>query len=69
MLEIIKAFEAVSGSPLNYEITDRRPGDVAEMFASTALAKQVLNWEAVRDLHEMIQSSWTWEQNLRNEIK
>ena len=68
VLEMIKAFEAVSGSPLNYEITERRPGDVPEMFASTDLAKQVLNWEASRGLQEMIQSSWTWEQNLRNEI-
>jgi UDP-glucose 4-epimerase len=69
VLEMINAFEAVSGSPLNYEITERRPGDVAEMFASTALAKQVLNWEATRGLKEMIQSSWIWEQNLRNELK
>ena len=69
VLEMIKAFEAVSGSPLNYEITERRPGDVPEMFASTALAKDVLKWEASRNLKDMIQSSWTWEQNLRNELK
>ena len=66
---MIKAFEAVSGSPLNYEITDRRPGDVPEMFASTDLAKNVLKWEASRNLKDMIQSSWTWEQNLRSELK
>ena len=66
---MIKAFEAVSGHPLNYEITDRRPGDVPEMFASTALAKNVLKWEASRNLQDMIQSSWTWEQNLRNELE
>ena len=69
VLEMIKAFEAVSGSPLNYEITDRRPGDVPEMFASTDLAKNVLKWEASRNLKDMIQSSWTWEQNLRSELK
>tara|TARA_B110000902_G_C14282981_1_gene577672 strand:+ start:511 stop:1542 length:1032 start_codon:yes stop_codon:yes gene_type:complete len=69
VLEMIKAFEAVSGHPLNYEITDRRPGDVPEMFASTALAKNVLKWEASRNLQDMIQSSWTWEQNLRNELE
>jgi len=28
-----------------------------------------LNWEASRGLQEMIQSSWTWEQNLRNELQ
>ncbi len=69
VLEMIKAFEAVSGSPLNYEITDRRPGDVPEMFASTTLAKNVLKCEASRNLKDMIQSSWTWEQNLRSELK
>ena len=69
VLEMIKAFEAVSGRPLNYEITDRRPGDVPEMFASTTLAKNVLKWEASRNLKDMIQSSWTWEQNLRSELK
>ncbi|MDB4094305.1 UDP-glucose 4-epimerase GalE [Flavobacteriaceae bacterium] len=69
VLEMIKAFEAVSGRPLNYEITDRRPGDVPEMFASTTLAKNVLQWEASRNLKDMIQSSWTWEQNLRSELK
>lgn len=68
VLEMISAFEAVSGSPLNYEITDRRSGDVPEMFASTELAKKILKWEATRSLHEMIQSSWIWEQNLRNEL-
>ena len=67
VLEMITAFEAVSGNPLNYEITDRRPGDVPEMFASTVKAKRILNWEATRDLQDLIQSSWTWEQNLRNE--
>ena len=66
VLEIIKAFEAVSGSPLNYEITARRPGDATEIFAATELAKHALGWEATRNLRDMIQSSWTWEQNLRN---
>ena len=67
VLEVIKAFEAVSGKPLNYEITKRREGDVAELYASTALAKKLLNWEAKLGLESMIQSSWDWEQNLRNE--
>ncbi len=67
VLEVIKAFEAVSGNPLNYEITKRREGDVAELYASTALAKKLLNWEAKLGLESMIQSSWDWEQNLRND--
>ena len=67
VLEVIKTFEAVSGKPLNYEITDRRAGDATEIYAATELAKKVLKWEAKLGLKSMIQSSWDWEKNLRNE--
>jgi UDP-glucose 4-epimerase len=66
VLEIIKSFEAVSGIALNYEITDRRPGDVPQLFASTALVKEKLGWSAEKNLDVMIRSSWEWEQNLRS---
>jgi UDP-glucose 4-epimerase len=66
VLEIIKSFEAVSGIALNYEITDRRPGDVPQLFASTALVKEKLGWSAEKNLDAMIRSSWEWEQNLRS---
>lgn len=66
VLEVIKTFEAVTGKPLNYEITDRRPGDVPKLFAATDLAEAKLNWKAELDLKTMIASSWKWEQNFRN---
>jgi UDP-glucose 4-epimerase len=66
VLEVIKSFEAVSGITLNYEITDRRAGDVPILFASTALVKEKLGWSAEKSLNEMIRSSWEWEQNLRS---
>ena len=53
--------------PLNYEVNNRRDGDVTELYASTTLAKKLLNWEAKLGLESMVQSSWDWEQNLRNE--
>jgi UDP-glucose 4-epimerase len=55
----------VSGISLNYEITERRKGDVPIVYASTDYAKDVLGWEAKRNLKEMIESAWKWEQNLR----
>ncbi|EAR13766.1 putative UDP-glucose 4-epimerase [Polaribacter irgensii 23-P] len=66
VLKIIKSFEAVSGIALNYEITDRRPGDVPQLFASTALVKEKLGWSAEKNLDAMIRSSWEWEQNVRS---
>jgi UDP-glucose 4-epimerase len=63
--EIIKAFEKVSGSKLNYEITNRRDGDVPQLFASTEFVKEKLDWQAKRKLEDMVSSSWKWEQNHR----
>lgn len=65
VLEVIKSFELANNLRLNYEITSRREGDVAVMYASTDLAKQVLGWSAKRDLKSMVASAWKWEQNFR----
>ena len=65
VLEIIKSFETVNNLSLNYEITTRREGDVAVMYASTDLATQILGWRAKRDLNSMVASAWKWEQNFR----
>jgi UDP-glucose 4-epimerase len=65
VLEVIKSFETVNNLRLNYEITSRREGDVAVMYASTDLATQILGWHAERDLNSMVGSAWKWEQNFR----
>jgi UDP-glucose 4-epimerase len=67
VLDVINSFETVTNSKLNYEITDRRDGDVPQLYASTDLAKEKLGWTAKKALNEMIISSWTWEQKHRNE--
>ncbi|WP_298556712.1 UDP-glucose 4-epimerase GalE [uncultured Algibacter sp.] len=69
VLDVIKSFESVTNSKLNYEITERRDGDVPQLYASTDLAKEKLGWSADRKLNDMISSSWNWEQNLRSETK
>lgn len=45
VLDIIKAFEEASGKPLPHHITDRRPGDLAEIFADPSKAKRELGWQ------------------------
>ena len=66
VLDVINSFETVTNSKLNYEITDRREGDVPELYAATDLAKQKLGWSAKKELNDMISSSWVWEQNVRS---
>jgi UDP-glucose 4-epimerase len=63
VLELIQAFEQVTGKPINYQVTARRPGDIAECYADPCLAKQQLGWVAEKTLHDMVADSWHWQQN------
>lgn len=61
VLEVVQAFERASGKSVAYEITDRRPGDVAECWADTSLAATKLEWKASRNLQQMCEDSWRWQ--------
>jgi len=60
VLEMVKAFEKASGRTVNYQIVERREGDIAECYADPAYAKEVLGWEAELGLDEMCGDSWRY---------
>ncbi|WP_264512425.1 UDP-glucose 4-epimerase GalE [Flavobacterium sp. N1719] len=66
VLEVIKAFEKVSGKALNYQIVGRREGDITEAYANTDRANNVLGWKAELGLEEALASAWKWEQKIRS---
>jgi UDP-glucose 4-epimerase len=61
VLDVVRAFERVTGINIPYEITDRRPGDLPETYANPAKAKRILGWEAKRTLDDMCRDSWRWQ--------
>jgi UDP-glucose 4-epimerase len=61
VLEMIKGFEKASGRHISYEITDRRPGDIAACFADSSRAKKELGWEATKSLEDMCKDTWNWQ--------
>jgi UDP-glucose 4-epimerase len=65
VLDVIKAFEKVSGKPLNYKIVDRREGDIVEAYADTSLANTELKWKAEYNLEDALASAWKWQQTLK----
>jgi UDP-glucose 4-epimerase len=65
VLEVIQAFEKVSGQKLPYKIVDRREGDVVSAYANTDKANTILGWKTRSTLEEAIASAWKWEQKLR----
>ena len=63
VLEIVKAFEKEWGSPINYLIAPRRPGDVAACYADPKKAQTLLGWSAKRDLETMCRDAAKWQRN------
>ena len=64
VLEVIKAFEEVSGKPLNYQIGARREGDVPSLYADVSKIKNELGWVAKRSMREALADAWRWQQTL-----
>jgi UDP-glucose 4-epimerase len=65
VLEVITAFEKVSGKKLNYKIVDRRAGDITSAYANTDKANNILGWKANLTLEDALDSAWKWEQKIR----
>ncbi len=61
VLELINAFEKVSGRKIPYTIIARRKGDIAESWTVPVHAKTLLDWEAKRDLEMMCADCWRWQ--------
>ena len=61
VLQAIRAFEGVAKVKIDYEIVDRRPGDVAECYADSTRAKELMNWVTCYDLERMCIDAWRWQ--------
>jgi len=61
VLEVVKAFEAASGRPVAYTVSERRPGDAAITVADPSLADQLLGWRTQRGLAEICSDGWAWQ--------
>ncbi|UPT69417.1 MAG: UDP-glucose 4-epimerase GalE [Flavobacterium sp. JAD_PAG50586_2] len=66
VMEVITAFEKVSGQKLPYKIVARRSGDVVTAYANTDKANNVLGWKAQLSLEDALISAWKWEQKVRS---
>jgi len=61
VLDMVKAFEKASSKEIAYQLSSRRPGDIAACYANPAKASQELNWQATHSIEEMTSSSWRWQ--------
>ena len=63
VLDLLHAFEDVSGKTIPYEIVSRRKGDLAEYYANPELAEKLLQWTAKYDIKAMCEDTWRWQKN------
>ncbi len=64
VLEVVKTFEKVSGQKLNYEIGEKREGDVEQVYANVDLVAKKLGWKAELDLAQALTDAWNWQKAL-----
>ena len=61
VLEVVRAFERASGRRVPLEFAPRRAGAVDASYADATLARELLGWQAKRDLDAMCADSWRWQ--------
>ncbi|MBQ2835681.1 MAG: UDP-glucose 4-epimerase GalE [Clostridia bacterium] len=62
VLDMVKAFEEVTGKKVKYKIVERRPGDIAICYSNPQKAKIELGWQAIKTLKDMCKASWGYMQ-------
>ncbi|MBQ9336537.1 MAG: UDP-glucose 4-epimerase GalE [Lentisphaeria bacterium] len=63
VLDVVKAFEEANGVKVKYQISPRRPGDIATCYSDPSKAKEMLHWQAEKSLVDMCRDAWRWQQN------
>jgi len=65
--EVIEMAREVTGQPIPYELTARRPGDPATLIASSDKIRRELGWKPkYPGLRDIIESAWKWHQSHPN---
>lgn len=69
VLQTVKIFEKINNVKVNYNITNRRSGDIEQIWADCSLANRELGWKAKRNLQDMVRDAWNWELYYRQHIE
>jgi len=61
VLELVAGMGKATGKAVPYSVVDRRPGDVASMYADPQMANDFLKWKAELGVEEMCEDTWKWQ--------
>ena len=63
VLEVLASFERACGKQIPHQVVARRQGDIAQCYANSSLAKQLMGWQATLGLDQMCDDAWRWQCN------
>ena len=69
VLQLVNAFQKVNNITIPYVIVERREGDIANIYADTTKAKQILNWQSKYSIEDMCKDAYHWQVNLQKKRK
>lgn len=59
-LKVFAIAEEVAGKKLNYKVVGPRKGDPEIVYAISKKAKDILDWEPVKNIRDSITDQWAW---------
>ena len=63
VLELVESFNKINGNLVNYEFSDRRPGDVPANYAKADKARIELDWTAELSIEDMCRDAWNFRKH------
>ncbi len=66
VFEMVEAFSKVCNKVIPYAVKARRPGDIAACYADPSLAREELGFIAERELTEMCEDAYRWQNSNPN---
>lgn len=63
--KITSMIEKISKSNVMREYQGRREGDISVCYADASLAEKELHWKTKKNIEEMCENAWKWENNLK----
>lgn len=66
VLELIHTFTKVNQVDVPYQMTERRPGDIAACYADPTKAKNELGWVAEKNIEDMCRDAYNFVKKVKN---
>lgn len=62
VMKMVREFERVTQIDIPTVLAEKRKGDLPQVWADVAKARELLGWEAQHTLAQMLEDAWRWQQ-------